>query len=157
FEVIDLPVLEGDAKAAMTNPGSLVLSEKMAKQLFGSQPALGKAIKVNDKDEMHVAAIVADARSNTRFQIDILASIASPAFAFPPQMSSNWGNVVQETYVRFRDPARVPTIASQMPDFVARHAPPGNFKVTLALRSLRETHLVESPDAKISNRNIVAI
>jgi putative ABC transport system permease protein len=158
FAVIDLPVVAGDAAAAMREPGSLILSRQTAVQLFGTEDAIGRTLQINGTTDLAVAAILEDAPSNTQFEIEILGSIASMAFAYPPQMSTNWGNVVQETFVRLHDGAQGDAIAADMPAFVARHKPGNfNFTVDLNLRPLRQLHLAASPDGKVSSRNSVAL
>lgn len=157
FDVIDLAVAAGDAAGAMREPGSIILSREAAVQLFGTEEAIGRTLNVNGSADLTVAAILEDAPSNTQFQIEILASIANQAFAYPPAMSTNWGNVVQETYFRLHD-GDADAIAAQMPAFVARHKPDNfNFTVDLNLRPLRQLHLAASPDGKISSRNGVAL
>ena len=157
FAVIDLPVAAGDATAAMREPGSIILSRQTAVQMFGTEDAIGRTLNVNGTADLTVAAILEDAPSNTQFEIEVLGSIASMPFAYPPQMSTNWGNVVQETFVRLEDGAQADAIAAQMPAFVARHKPETSMTVELNLRPLRQLHMVDSPDSQISSRNAVAL
>jgi putative ABC transport system permease protein len=158
FDVIDLPVAAGDARAALREPGSIILSRQTAVQLFGTEDAIGRTLQINDTTDLTVAAILEDAPSNTQFEIEMLGSIASMPFAYPPAMSTNWGNVVQETFIRLHDGAQADAIAADMPAFVARHKSTNfNFTVDLNLRPLRQLHLAASPDGKVSSRNSVAL
>lgn len=161
FDVIGLPVARGDT-AAFREPNSLILSRSAAIQMFGTDDVVGRTVGVDgpqDVPDQRVVAVLADLPSNTRFRFDILGTTESGRpFAFPPEMSANWGNVVQETYVRLHDGVRPDAIAGQMPAFVARHMPESfSFTVGLNLRPLRRLHLADSPDAKLSNRNAVAL
>jgi putative ABC transport system permease protein len=47
FQIIRLPLLEGDPKRALAQPESIVLSQKVAQKLFGSSDPLGRTVRVN--------------------------------------------------------------------------------------------------------------
>lgn len=48
FGVLDYKLKAGNAATALNNPYSLIISEELAKQLFGSQNAVGKVVRFND-------------------------------------------------------------------------------------------------------------
>jgi len=47
FRMFDYHFMEGDPATALNNPATVVLSEEVAKKIFGSQPALNKVIHVS--------------------------------------------------------------------------------------------------------------
>jgi putative ABC transport system permease protein len=49
FKILDFQLSEGDANSALQNPFTMVISQDMATQLFGSQSAMGKSVRFNDK------------------------------------------------------------------------------------------------------------
>lgn len=49
FDVFTYHFLEGDQRTALTDPHSIVLSDQLARKLFGNEPALNKTIKVGGK------------------------------------------------------------------------------------------------------------
>jgi putative ABC transport system permease protein len=157
FDVLDLAVAEGDAAAAMAEPGALLVSRRAALELFGSEPAVGQTLQVNGAD-MHVAALLEDPPTNTDRPIDILASVATPALDVPPWQVTGWGAPVGETFVRLNGATEAETISAQLPGVVARHMPTTyGFELTLSLRPLREVHFVQSASILVSNKNVIAI
>jgi putative ABC transport system permease protein len=44
FEIFTFPLLEGDAKSAIRDPNTIVLSQSMARKYFGKDPAMGKIL-----------------------------------------------------------------------------------------------------------------
>ncbi|WP_246032685.1 ABC transporter permease [Sphingobacterium yanglingense] len=65
--MFDLPVLAGDPETALVNPSNIVLSKGMAISLFGSTDIIGKTIKVDSAEVVHVTAVLDDIPSNSRF------------------------------------------------------------------------------------------
>lgn len=47
FKLFTYNFIEGNPNSALTNPNTIVISENMAKKIFGNQTALGKVIHVN--------------------------------------------------------------------------------------------------------------
>jgi putative ABC transport system permease protein len=159
FDVLDFPVAEGDIAAAMREPGAVALSERMATRLFGASPAIGETVRFDEQHDLRVAAILEDPPKNSRFELDVLASLATPALAPAPDLESNWTNWGQETFVRLRGATTADTLAAQLPGLVARHRPEpeDGSEIRLSLRPLRAIHLFEEPDGTISDRNAVAV
>jgi putative ABC transport system permease protein len=49
FKILDFKLSKGDAATALQNPFSLVITEDIAKLLFGKEEAIGKVVQFNDK------------------------------------------------------------------------------------------------------------
>ena len=71
--MFDLPMVEGNAATALDDPYSIVLTEHMARSLFGSEDPMGKFLQV---DTMHwkVSGVMKDLPDNTQFNFDWLLS-----------------------------------------------------------------------------------
>src|ERR1700712_404323 len=72
LQMFSFPLLEGNAKTALHAPNDIVITESLAKRLFGREPALGKQIKVDSTDLFTVAGILKDLPDNTQFKFDYL-------------------------------------------------------------------------------------
>src|SRR5882672_706151 len=58
LEILDLPFIEGDPRRALESPLSVVLTERVAQQLFGSDSALGKHIVHDGASNVTVTGVV---------------------------------------------------------------------------------------------------
>ena len=47
FEIFTYEFIEGNPKRSLVNPNSVVISDKMARKLFGNEPALNQVIKIS--------------------------------------------------------------------------------------------------------------
>lgn len=58
----------------MTDPRSIVITEKKAKDLFGSEDPIGKIIKIDSVDQVQVQAVIKDLPANSSFDFEGLLS-----------------------------------------------------------------------------------
>lgn len=72
FKMFDFPFLKGDPNTALNNDYSIVLTEKMARNLFGNTDVLGHTIRIDSSDYFTVTGIVKDLPSNTDFNFNYL-------------------------------------------------------------------------------------
>jgi putative ABC transport system permease protein len=78
FDFFGFKLIEGDAKTALKDPNTLVLTERMVKKYFGKEPAIGKLLIVgNDNRSYKVTGVAADPPSNSHFSFAILLSSQS--------------------------------------------------------------------------------
>ena len=74
FEVFRLPLIAGDSSTALNEPNTIVLSESMAKKLFGDEPALGQRLKLQEEQEAVVTGVFKDMDKPTYLPFDVLIS-----------------------------------------------------------------------------------
>jgi putative ABC transport system permease protein len=74
FKVFDRPFLAGDVQNPFPTIQSMVISESAARQLFGSQNALGKSFKINEGWEFVVSGIFPDFPEDSHVKVDILGT-----------------------------------------------------------------------------------
>ncbi len=72
LQLFSFPLLEGNPATALNDKDAIVLTEKTAKSLFGQEDALGKIIKLGEKDHFRVTGILKDLPNNTRFDFECL-------------------------------------------------------------------------------------
>ncbi|MBX2967760.1 MAG: ABC transporter permease [Cyclobacteriaceae bacterium] len=90
FTFFSFPLLEGNAKTALREPNTLVLTERTAKKFFGEEKALGKLLTVgNDTTTYVVTGIAQNPPSNAHFGFEvILSGVSTPAFQDPIWMNN---------------------------------------------------------------------
>ncbi|MBG9377550.1 ABC transporter permease [Panacibacter sp. DH6] len=97
LQVFTFPLVKGNLKTCLTDPHSIVLTEKLAKKVFGNEDPMGKVIRIDNKDNYTVTAIAKDLPSNTRFGFEYLLP-----WAFKRAQGEDdpyWGNNSTRTYV----------------------------------------------------------
>jgi len=72
--VLSFPLIRGDARTALADPGNVVLSESTAKKYFGDKDPIGKTIElVNDSSKLlKVVGIAKDAPANSSIRFSAI-------------------------------------------------------------------------------------
>ncbi|MFC1725851.1 ABC transporter permease [candidate division KSB1 bacterium] len=74
FKMFTFPFLAGDPETAFNNPDAVVITEKFAKICFGNENALGKTLRINDKDRQ-VTGIMQNIPENSHIQFELIIPI----------------------------------------------------------------------------------
>jgi putative ABC transport system permease protein len=97
FQVFTIPFLKGDPRTALTEPNTLVLTEKTARKYFGNANPMGKILTFGSgKVPYRVTGVVGKVPENSHFRFDLLASLAGSKEA----QEEGWlGNMNFYTYL----------------------------------------------------------
>jgi putative ABC transport system permease protein len=117
--MFDFPFAEGDPATALIDPYSVVLTQSMAKRLFGNDNPIGKTVKVDNQVTMTVTGVMKDLPDNTQFRFDWLNSYNFKNVKH--YIDSDWTDVNNRAYVLLKphtDPARV---NAQLKPMITRH------------------------------------
>lgn len=100
FDVFQIPVVSGNLKTALQNPGSIAISEKSALKYFNTSEAVGKTLEIGvDKHELYkVTAVYKDIPENSHFNLDFILPIQNLNYTFGNFISNNF-----YTYILLKD------------------------------------------------------
>jgi len=70
--MFDFPLLRGDRATALIQPTQMVITERTAKTFFGNEDPIGKTIRVDNKYDYAVSAVLKDLPNNTRFDFEFI-------------------------------------------------------------------------------------
>jgi putative ABC transport system permease protein len=100
FDVFSFPIKESLNKKLLTQPHEIMISEKVAEELFGNQKAVGKSIEA-DGDQYTISAVFKQVPAQSHLHFDVVFPIELLRESFPTIDSA--GPMVFYTYVRARD------------------------------------------------------
>jgi ABC-type antimicrobial peptide transport system permease subunit len=124
FNILTLPMLEGNPQTALRDPYSVVLTETAAKKLFGYESALGKAIRFDSLD-YQVTGVIEDVPFFSHISFEALVSFStleqkSKADGSFEEWTNMWANYV---YLLLPENADMASIRSQF-DAIANEENP---------------------------------
>jgi putative ABC transport system permease protein len=114
FRMFSIPLLAGTAETALNAPANIAISRKLATNYFGSpQVAMGKSIRIGNKEDYQVSAVFDDIPKNGSVTYDYLLSWQD--LLRHNEWLKEWGTNVPETRIQLRvdrngvsaDPARL--------------------------------------------------
>ena len=152
FAVLAIPFVAGERATALAKPGSVVISESIAKKYFGAAPALGQVISGRfrwGERELRVTGVFKDLPSNTHLQLDMVAPINAEDVHDQPYILESWTSVNTMTYLKLRPGADAAKINAALPKFeeqIPNESMGGQeFKVAdyvvMSIMNLRDLHL----------------
>ncbi len=138
FEVFSFPVLSGDPAGALAQPGSIVITERMALKYFGDDDAVGKTMAFDNRQEMRVTAVVKNIPDNSHFHFDFLV----PFSMYEAWDRDRWLVNNFHTYLLLRDRVYSAQLEKKLPEFIRRHTDEeGSASSFVKLQPMTEIHL----------------
>ena len=91
FTIFTLPFLKGEAKTALTQPNTVVVTRAFAETCFGTTDPIGQTITLKSGTTYTVTGLIDNVPATSQFQFDLFASMASlPEAANPDWMQSEY-------------------------------------------------------------------
>lgn len=153
----DLPALLGlDIRGesdGLKDPSSLILSQSVAKALFGDQDPLGKAVRVDNVTDMKVAAVYNDLPANTTLnETKFLLSWNNAANKHNKQ-TDQWKNHGSQLFVELNDNVDFATATAKVKDLLKPYIK--EWKEELLVHPMDKWHLYnEFENGKVSGGRI---
>ncbi|MDH4270916.1 MAG: ABC transporter permease, partial [Candidatus Aminicenantes bacterium] len=146
LEIFTFPFVRGDKSRALIAPGSIVLSERVAKKLFGNEDPVGRPLSYavrGGQGNLTVTGVMADVPRNSHLQFDYLLSLATlEADKENDYMFKNWDVANFTIYADLTDSAAKKPLEDKFAAWLQKNRPE-NAKEGLRffLQPLRDIHL----------------
>jgi len=123
LDIFSFPLLAGDARTALDNPNTAVLSQAMAEKYFGSSvSAVGKVLTFFDTLSVAVTGVMENMPGNSHLQADFLVSMKTIEPLYPQWILENRTGTSHYTYVLLNKDADSETLASQINQLIVDYA-----------------------------------
>ncbi len=139
FEMFSFPLLQGNAKTALSSPDNIVISQKLADNYFGKQNPIGKTVRIDDKRDYIVSGVAANLPENSSIKFGFMLPIRH-FFDDNQWLVSGWGHYGPATYVTLRANASAENVNAKIRDFISQHDAKENDK-TLSLQLYKNMYL----------------
>jgi putative ABC transport system permease protein len=122
FDIFDITILKGNKETALTNPGSIVLTQSLANKLFGNDEPVGKLLYIYGSDRpFPVTAVICDFPETSHFKISffvdwqVFKSMMKAVNLEDLYNNHGWAGVY--TYVLLKENTRAGDLKSKLLDF----------------------------------------
>ena len=117
FDMFSLPLLRGDSVTALSRPFTIVLTEPLARRLFGENDPMGQIVHV-DKHDYEVTGIVGQPPSSSLLQFTALLSFATNYEVNRRMMEVGWRASGFNTFVQLTPGTDEAAAAARIPGIV---------------------------------------
>ena len=119
FDVFTFPFAEGNAKNALKNINSVIITQSMAKKYFGNENAIGKILHEDRLGDLMVTAVLKDVPENAHFHFDFLIPIRK----FDGNIDGNWGWYNFYTYIKLQPNVNIASVEPKIQAIYKRNNP----------------------------------
>ncbi len=150
LEMFSFHMLEGSPTTALREPLNVVLTRSAARKFFGDEDAMGKVLRVNDKDNLKVTGILEDIPDNSHMKFNMLISLETAKQWAKAQNSQegyddNWGSLNIHTYVQLKPGVNIQDLNKKMDEAVRKNmgdlAALGSIEFVPYLQPVEDIHL----------------
>jgi putative ABC transport system permease protein len=120
LQMFTLPLVEGLAGNQLTNIKSIVITQKLAKKLFGNGDALNKTIKIDSTDIFTVSGVLKDIPANSRFTFDYL--LPWPYLKKVGGNNDSWESNNVKTFVQLKTGTNAAAFDLKIKDITRQHS-----------------------------------
>ncbi|NIJ51809.1 ABC transporter permease [Dyadobacter arcticus] len=100
FKVFSVPLVSGDARTALTNPNTMVISERDAKKYFGSENPMGKTLLLDNERTFTITGVMKNIPDHSHLSdLHMMLSMSTN----PDSRDNNWGSHNFLTYFLLKE------------------------------------------------------
>ena len=137
FKVFSFPLIHGDPASALTEPFSVVLTEKLSMKYFQDRNPLGEIIQIVNQgdsslENYRVTGVMADLPSNTHLPVNLLTSFRNV------EDRVGWAY----DYLHITPGTNLEQLKQKFPDLIAKYRDPdATGQSNLHLQAIKDIHL----------------
>lgn len=121
FELFSYKLLKGDAKSALSEPNSIVLSAELAEKFFPDEESLGKTIRYDNKIDCKVTGIIENRPPNSHINYDFLISYATYKTIAGNDYFESWNNIANFTYILLAENVNLQKLNNKLHDVLKKY------------------------------------
>lgn len=159
FKIFPLRFVSGNPATCLSNRFDMVITETLAKRLFGKDDPVGQTVRLNNKTDITITAIIEDPGSHTHITGDAFISFHSlPTFKGNPDLFDCHSCYNYQTYLLLdsnTDFSKIQGVVNEtIHDFGTRYSIASMQEETYALSNLNDVYFgsEERPSFRKGNR-----
>ena len=115
FTMFSYPLIEGDPQHPFKDAQSIVISESVAKRIFGNEDPMGKVLAGDDKELCTVTGVMKDMPENSSIKFDIAFNFLQLEHdTVQKNVDGNWGQFNYDTYVLLKSGANPAAVGAKL-------------------------------------------
>ncbi|MEO7313778.1 MAG: ABC transporter permease [Ginsengibacter sp.] len=129
LSMFTFPLLQGDPNHALDDIHSIVLTENLAKNIFGKEDPLNKIVKLDNKENYKITGVLKNLPNNTEFDFEYLISLTPDAGRF--YGGESWETNTFYTYVLLQPNTNIGQFNDKIKKEIVRYSPEAQTEIFL--------------------------
>lgn len=119
-DILTFETVQGDLKAALGQPGSVVISESLAQKYFGNEDPMGKNIRIFDQADLLVQGVYKDLPDNSSFELNMMGdfSVIDQFYGGRENLLQAWGSNNFTTLFTLTETGSIAGVMERMDEFL---------------------------------------
>ncbi len=144
FDIFSFEFMQGSAANSLQQPGTAVITEKMAHKYFGNENAIGKMFKVSSEYDYTVVGVIKDMPQNSHFTFDLFLTLADGNKMFGEDWVKSWGWLNFLVYFEMSDHFSKPDLEAKITELMKIHDVTGAPVTQFTVQNIKDIHLYSS-------------
>jgi len=166
FDVFTHKFILGDKANSLTEPNSIVITQKIREKYFGNDNPIGEIFMLGNSDQLKITGVIRDLPGNSHLTFDALISMnaQSPTVSpddFSTTKPSRFWRIGVFTYVLLKENTQISDIHDKFYQFYEKYmkelGDQYNLNFDLMSTPLADTHFSSGLDGDLSTGNIVYV
>ncbi|MDN3583341.1 ABC transporter permease [Mucilaginibacter flavus] len=160
FDILNFPLVKGDKKTVLVAPGEAIITQKMALKYFGTEDAIGKVFRLDNKINFTITGILKDLPPNTDRRQQIYVSYGNMDEYTDKRREENWGGVYSgsEAFTKLKTGVSKEQGEKALADIVKKHYTGRDLKVWFfKLQPLNDMHFNAELDGYAEKKYLWAL
>ena len=138
------PLVKGNVNSVFADPNSIILTEFVAKALFGNQDPINKVIRIDNQYNIKVTGLMKDAPLNStlQFQFFLPHSFIEATDPRAKKERTDWQSYSTPEYVELQPGADAQAFKNKIKDIVWDHAQDKSTKIEVFLQPAKNWQLL---------------
>jgi len=136
--MFSFPLIEGNAQTALNDAQSIVITDQLAKKLFGNEKPINKIIRADNAENFIVRCVLEDLPHNTKFKFEFLLSweyLKATGIE-----NASWTNAYASTFVELQAASNIDAVNKKISNVIDRQTN-SDSKIEIFLHPLSKEHL----------------
>ena len=144
LKMFPYPLLKGNLSSVFADPNSIILTQSVAKALFGDQDAMNKVIRIDNQYNVKVTGLMKDLPRNSTMQFDFLFPRSFNEAIDPraKKETTNWLGYSTPGYVELKPGVNADAFQNKIRDIVFQHAQDKSTRIEVFLQPAKNWHLL---------------
>lgn len=133
LKIFPYPMLKGNVNSVFSNPNSIILTESVARALFGEKDPINKTLRIDNKNTVTVTGVIKDVPLNSTLQFSYLLPYSYIEQTYPDTKKerTHWRNYSYPEYVELQPGANADAFESKIKNIIAKHDATNKIEVIL--------------------------